>query len=413
LEAQRAEREIMSGSWRGPLHGIPYSLKDLFETKKIRTTAHSRVLADWVPLHDAACVQRMEAAGAVLIGKTALQEFATGAVDEGPWPAARNPWNTDYTPSGSTSGGAVAVASDLGFVAIGSDTAGSIRTPAGATGCVGLRPTLGRVSCRGALPLAPSFDTCGPIARTVRDCAAALQAIAGYDAQDPVSVQVEVPDFAAELEAGIQGLRLGFDPARCRHNIEASVASAFENALDVFAKLGAKIVELPFPNSRHVHAALNIMHLTEAHAVHGQTVKATPMAYGATARAYFRLGAFVTASDYQNARRIREAARAEMLGAFKAVDVLIAPTSPKAGERFDAIDTSMRFRGAMSKSNFAIPFSAAGIPAISIPCGMSEQNLPIGLQIAAAPFNEAMVFRAAHAFERATTWHTLHPNLAR
>jgi aspartyl-tRNA(Asn)/glutamyl-tRNA(Gln) amidotransferase subunit A len=411
VQAERAEREIAAGRWRGPLHGIPFSLKDVYETKGIRTTAHSRALEDWIPERDATCVTRMDDAGAVLLGKTATQEFSTGAVTEGPWPAARNPWNLDYTPSGSSSGAGAAVAAGISFAALGGDTGASIRMPAAANGCVGIRPTYGRVSRHGVIPLSWSLDTCGPLARTVRDCALVLQAIAGYDPRDPGSAKVDVPTFDALLGTPIRGLRVGVDRRNFFHElVDPQVRTAVEEAIRAIERLGATVREIELPWLAYAHAAQNVIHMTESHAYHETRIKREPYLYGPSLRAYLRLGAFVSGAEYLHAQRVRAKIRAGMLAAFHEVDVILAPTGARFGERFDEIDASKRFSGGIgSKGNLAVPFSQAGVPAISLPCGFAAEGLPIGLQIAGRPFDEATVFQVAHAYEAATPWHDMHP----
>lgn len=410
-QAKGAEREICAGRWRGPLHGVPFSLKDVYETKGIRTTAHSYALEHWIPERDASCVTRMDEAGAVLLGKTATQEFSTGAVTEGPWPAARNPWNPDYTPSGSSSGAGAAVAAGISFAALGGDTGASIRMPAAANGCVGIRPTYGRVSRHGVIPLSWSLDTCGPLARTVRDCALVLQAIAGYDPRDPGSANVDVPAFKALLGTPITGLRVGVDRKNFFHElVDPQVRAAVEEAIRVIERSGATVREIELPWLQYAHAAQNVIHMTESHAYHEARIKREPHLYGPSLRAYLRLGAFASGADYLHAQRVRAKIRAGMLAAFREVDVIVAPTGARFGERFDEIDPSKRFSGGIgSKGNLAVPFSQAGVPAISVPCGFAAEGLPIGLQIAGRPFDEATVFHVAHAYEAATPWHDMHP----
>lgn len=413
VRAREAEAEIGAGHYRGPLHGIPYAVKDVYQTKGMRTTAHSYALEHWIPNEDAATVTKMQDAGAILIGKLATFEFSTGAANEGPFPPARNPWNLDYTPMGSSSGAGAAVAAGVVLTALGGDTGGSVRLPAAACGCVGIRPTYGRVSRRGVIPLSWSLDAPGPLAQSVRDCALVLSAIAGYDPRDPTSAQREVPDFSGALGASIHGLRIGvdrkhfFDPTF----VEPIVIDAVDRALAELESQGARLVPIELPLLEHVHAAQNIIHIAEAHAYQAPRVLREPEAYGPSVRAYFRLGAFVTARDYLQAQRVRQAIRRQMLGAFESVDVIAAPTISRWAERFDEVDTGTRFGKLTGKPNLMIPFSNAGLPAITVPCGFSPQGLPLGLQIAGPPFDEATVLRVAFAYEQATPWHTVHPNL--
>jgi aspartyl-tRNA(Asn)/glutamyl-tRNA(Gln) amidotransferase subunit A len=408
-QAHAAEAELSQGAHRGPLHGIPIALKDLYATAGIATTAHSRVLQHWVPTEDATCVRRLYDAGAVLLGKLAMSEFASGSVVEGPWPAARNPWNVDHVPGASSSGSGAAVAAGMCLGSLGSDTGGSIRGPASLCGVVGIRPTYGRVSRHGVLALSWSLDTAGPLAQTVTDCALMLQAIAGHDPLDSASADVPVPDYAAALRPDAAGLVVGVDRRHFFHDgVDVETKAAVEAALGVLRDLGARVVEIDLPLLDYAQAAQNTIHAAEAHAYHEQRIRATPDLYGPTFRTYLRVGALVSASDYLQAQRVRERVRQEMLGALRQVDVIAAPTSAGPAERFDAMaPASDRF----TRVNLTQPFSLAGVPAISLPCGFSGGGLPIGLQLAGRPFDEATVLRAAFAYEQATGWHTMHPPL--
>jgi aspartyl-tRNA(Asn)/glutamyl-tRNA(Gln) amidotransferase subunit A len=412
-QARAAETEIAAGRYRGPLHGIPFAVKDVYQTKGIRTTAHSHALVDWIPDEDACTIARLRDAGAILAGKLATFEFSTGAAVEGPFPPARNPWNLAYTPMGSSSGSGAAVAAGMVFAALGGDTGGSVRLPAAACGCVGIRPTYGRVSRRGVIPLSWSLDAPGPITRSVRDCAYVLGAIAGYDPEDPASAKRDVPDFAADLERPIRGMRVGVDRAHFFNSefVEPSVIELVDRALEVLRAQGAVLVPVALPMLEYVHAAQNIIHVCESHAYQAPRVFRDPRKYGPTVRAYFRLGAFLSARDYLQAQRVRELIRREMVRAFGDVDVIAAPTLSRWAERFDEVDTGTRFGKLTGKPNLMIPFSNAGVPAITVPCGFSADGLPLGLQIAGRPFAETTVFQVAAAYERATPWHTQHPKM--
>jgi aspartyl-tRNA(Asn)/glutamyl-tRNA(Gln) amidotransferase subunit A len=408
-QARAATDEIARGHHRGPLHGIPVALKDLYATNGIRTTCHSRVLADWIPEEDCEPVRRLYAAGAVLLGKLATMEFATGSVTEGPWPAARNPWNPDHIPGGSSSGSGTAVAAGLCLGSLGTDTGGSIRGPAALCGITGLRPTYGRVSRRGVVALAWSLDTAGPMTRTVTDCALMLGAVAGFDPGDPGSADVPVPDYRAALGPDLTGLTVAVDR---RHfffdGIDAEVLAAVETAIGVLRDLGAAVREIDLPLLDYAAAAQNTIHMSESHAYHEQRIKQTPELYGPTLRAYFRLGATIRSTDYLQAQRVRERIRAEMLATLRdGVDLIVAPTQAAPAEPFARYTTRNRF----GRMGLTAQFSLAGVPAISVPCGFSAGGLPIGLQIAGRPFEEATVFRAAHAYEQATPWHTMRPVL--
>jgi aspartyl-tRNA(Asn)/glutamyl-tRNA(Gln) amidotransferase subunit A len=407
-QARRAEAELAAGTYRGPLHGIPIALKDLYDTAGVRTTADSRVLEHNVPDADAQCVTRLYDAGAVLLGKLALSEFATGSVVEGPFPAARNPWNPDHVPGASSSGSGAAVAAGLCLGALGSDTGGSIRIPAGYCGVAGIRPTYGRVSRRGVVSLSWSLDTAGPLAPTVTDCALLLQALAGYDPLDPASAAAPVPDFSAGLRPDLRGLVVGVDRAHFfGPAVEAQSRAAVETALGVLRGLGAEVREIELPLLDVAGAALNTIHLSEAHTYHETRIRARPDLYGPALRAYFRLGALAGVADYLRAQQVREKIRRQMLAALREVDVIAGPTTGSLPPRLDAPDTAMVDR--FARQSLTAPFSLTGVPAMSVPCGFSADGLPIGLQLAGRPFEEATVFRAAFAYEQATRWHTMHP----
>lgn len=405
-QAKVAEAEIVAGNYRGPLHGIPLAHKDLYATKGILTTSHSRVLENWIPDEDCTPIARLNAAGAVMLGKLATMEFATGSVVEGPWPAARNPWNTDHIPGGSSSGSGSSVAAGEALGALGTDTGGSVRNPACLCGIVGLRPTIGRVSKGGVVSLSWSLDTCGPLTRTVTDCAHMMQVISGFDPKDSCSADVPVPDFAAALTGDVRGLRIGIDRKHFFHDkIQPDTLAAVEAALDVFKGLGAVVKEIELPMLDYANAAQATIHMSESHAYHEQRIKSTPGLYGPTLRAYFRMGALVSGPDYLQAQRVRDRIRTEMLAALKTeVDIIASPANGGPAESFANYTTRNRF----GRVGTTAQFSQAGVPAISIPCGFSN-GLPLGLQLAGRPFDEEIVLRAAHAYEQATPWHTMRP----
>ena len=406
-QARVAEEEITRGDRRGPLHGIPISLKDIYATSGILTTAHSYMCEHSVPKANATTVDRLFQAGAVLLGKVALAEFATGSVHEGPFPAARNPWNREHVPGISSSGSGAAVAAGLCLGSLGTDTGGSVRGPASYCGIVGIRPTYGRVSRRGIVPLCWSLDTAGPLAPTVRDCALLLGAIAGHDPGDPTSSRQPVPDYLAGLDGGIRGMRIGIDRdyffgVTC----DPAVRVVVEEAVKELGRLGADVRTISLPLLRHARTVQNIIHAAESHAYHAARLRSTPELYGPTVRNYFRLGAFIGTADYLQAQRVRAQIRQEMLSILDDVDVLVTPTMPTPPERFDQSAGDR-----LTRPNFMQPFSLAGVPAISVPCGFTDDGLPVGLQIAGRPFDEATVFQVAHSYEQATAWHTTHPAL--
>jgi aspartyl-tRNA(Asn)/glutamyl-tRNA(Gln) amidotransferase subunit A len=364
-----------------------------------------------VPGRDAEAVRRARDAGAILAGKTQTHEFAWGITSVNVlMGTSRNPWALDRMSGGSSGGSAVALAAHLVPLALGSDTGGSIRGPAAHCGVVGIRPTYGRVSRRGVLALCWSLDTAGPLAPSARDCALILGAIAGHDPADPGSADVPVPDYAAALGRGLAGTRVGVDRRHFFHaGIEGETLAAVEAALEVLRGLGARIEEVELPALDDAPAALHAIHASESHAYHAERLARAPELYGPTARAYFRVGALVGAADYLRAQRVRARIRRELLAALERVDLLATPTQNGPAERFEAIAPGPeRFARASPMQ----PFSLAGLPAVSVPCGFSSAGLPIGLQLAGRPFEESTVLAGADAYELATPWHTMHPPLA-
>jgi aspartyl-tRNA(Asn)/glutamyl-tRNA(Gln) amidotransferase subunit A len=396
---------------RGPLHGIPIALKDLYATQEIRTTCHSAVLQDWVPDYDATAAKKLAGAGAVLLGKLGMHEFAFGGPSvDAPFPAVRNPWNTAHIPGGSSSGSGAALAAGLCYGSLGSDTGGSIRTPSAHCAVVGLKPTFGRVSRYGVVPLSWSLDHAGPMARTVEDCAFLLQAIAGYDEKDPASADVPVPRFGDDLRRGVDGLRVGvprenwFDEQK---GTDRQTLALFGAALNTLESLGARIVEIdgrPFAIARKANQTILV---AEAYAYHERRFQEAPEKFGTSVRRRMLEGAFLSAADYITALRARSVLNEQILANFARVDVLATPTASRPPEAFDALDPNEQ----NLRPNFTNPFNLTGLPAISVPCGLTPDRLPVGLQIIAAPFQEATALRAAHAYEQATEWHTLRPSL--
>jgi aspartyl-tRNA(Asn)/glutamyl-tRNA(Gln) amidotransferase subunit A len=410
-QARAAQRELEAGRDRGPLHGIPIGLKDAYATRGIRTTAHSRLLADWIPDHDATTVARLSDAGAVLLGKHGMAELAFGgpALD-GIFPPPSNPWNRDHEPGGSSSGSGAAVAAGLCFGALGTDAGGSIRKPASHCGIVGLKPTYGRVSRRGIVPLSWSLDHPGPMARTVEDTALLLQAIAGVDPHDPSTASQAVPDYRAALEGGIDGVRLGVAPGWLHEfgTIDTEILAAFETALATLEAQGAIVVEVPAEPMIAARAATTLIITAEGYACHERTLREHPELLGRSVRKSFQPGAFITAADFLAAQRARGVMRGQVGEILDRVDAIVSPTCPRPPARLDTIDFDARFH----EPSFVNPWNLLGVPAISVPCGFTGNGLPIGLQIAAAPFEEALVLRIAAAYERSTAWHQRHPVLS-
>ncbi|MBV9582323.1 MAG: Asp-tRNA(Asn)/Glu-tRNA(Gln) amidotransferase subunit GatA [Chloroflexi bacterium] len=414
-QAHAADAEMAAGSYRGPLHGVPIGIKDLFDVSGVATTFGSTILKDNLADQDAAVVAKLKQAGAIILGKHNLHEFAFGITSENPhFGAVRNPWNTDRIPGGSSGGTASAVAAGLCAAGIGSDTGASIRAPASFCGVVGLKPTYGRVSRHGGLPLAWSLDHVGPIARSVVDCALMLQAIAGHDASDPGSAQVPVPDFSAHLTSGVSGLRIGVPREYFWDVVEPDVERLVRDAIEVFAGLGARVEEVSLPHVEHAQVAGNVIMSTEAAAWHATWLRERPDDYGADVLARIRGGQFIRAVDYLASQRMRTLIQADFAGAFERVDVVVAPTVPLvAPEIGHTLEPSGPLHVApRSIANRAtVPCNLTGMPAISVPCGFSD-GLPVGLQIMAPALAEALVLQVAAAYEAATAWRKVSPPLS-
>jgi aspartyl-tRNA(Asn)/glutamyl-tRNA(Gln) amidotransferase subunit A len=402
-DARRAEAEIVRGEWRGPLHGVPVALKDLIDVAGVRTTAASALLKDNVSRRDAEVVRRLRQAGAVIIGKNNLHEFAYGGSSlVSHFGDARNPWDLGRIAGGSSGGSAAAVTAGLAFAAIGTDTAGSIREPAALCGCVGLKPTYGRVSSRGVIPLSRSLDHVGPLAATVEDAAIVLQAIAGYDADDIGSVDVPVADYLSGLREGAKGMRVGVPREYFFDDLDAEVASAIEYALREMSSFGAEIreVRLDVPVDRTLQAA-------ESFAYHAENVAKESELYQPETLRRIRGGEAVTAAEYIQRRRELEEARRNIGQIFADVDVLVTPTMPMPAP---AIADLKADPDALRPAELRLlrntrPFNVWGLPAISVPCGFTQSGLPIGLQIAGPHWREDLVLRLACAYEQATHWH--------
>ena len=403
-EARSAEEALRRGDAR-PLLGIPVAHKDIYLTRGVRTTGGSALLADWIPDEDATCVQRWRAAGTVQLGKLITHEFAFGLQFPGHrFPPAKNPWNLDHIPGGSSSGSGAALAAGLVTGATGSDTGGSIRGPAAFCGIVGLKPTYGRSSRAGVLTLSWTLDHTGPMARTVQDCAFLLQPLAGHDPADPASSRAPVDDYVASIGRDIRGLRIGVPRAYFLEEVDAEVARAFEEALETLRRLGAEVRDVQIPSLRGAHSFLLIL-MAEAYAYHESDIREHPELYGDVLRERILAGALVTASEYTQAQRIRAEICRETAEVLKTVDVLASPTALKPATPFaQAFDPEFAF----PKSNMA-PFNLTGLPTLALPCGFSASGLPVSFQLSGRPFEEATVLRAGHAYEQATTWHTRRP----
>jgi aspartyl-tRNA(Asn)/glutamyl-tRNA(Gln) amidotransferase subunit A len=416
--ALSAARKIAAGHSRGPLHGIPIGLKDIYKTSGIRTTAGSRRYEHHVPEEDAESWVRLRNAGAVLLGKHETHEFAIGGPDFGlPFPPARNPWNTAHYPGGSSSGSAAAVAAGLCAAAMGSDTGGSIRGPAAYCGIVGLKPTYGRVSRRGVFPLSYSLDHCGPLTRTVEDCAVLTQALAAYDPQDPASANVPVPDYRAELTPRLDGLRIGV----IRHFHErdavadfgadsapsAAYVATFDAACRTLESLGARLVDLHLSPLIEYVLTNQLIMLAEAYALHETDFREQSHLFGHHMFARIGLGAFLSAADYVEALRRRRELAVEFARALEKVDVGVSANATRPAPRIDETWTY----SAYERASYTAPYNLTGSPALSVPIGF-EDGLPLAFQIAGKPFDEAGVMRVGHAFEQATEFHRQRPPIA-
>ena len=402
-EARAAEIEISHGDWRGPLHGIPIALKDLIDTAGTRTTAASELYQNRMPKEDAEVVRRLRRAGAVILGKNNLHEFAYGASSlVSFFGDIHNPRSAAHIAGGSSGGSAAAVAAGLCYAAIGSDTAGSIRLPAALCGCVGIKPTYGRVSARGVIALSWSLDHVGPLAATVGDVAMVLQAIAGYDGLDLHSVDVAVSDCVSVLGAGAKALRLGIPRAYFYDDLDDEVGAAVEQALAVIKTLVGKTREMriDIPTDRVVQTA-------ESYAVHANDVARTPALYQPETLRRIHYGAEISASEYIQRRRELDRERRLARDIFSDVDLLVTPTAPIPAP---AIADLRKDPAALRPAELILlrntrPFNVWGLPAISVPCGFTKNGLPIGLQIAGAEWREDLVLGLAQVYEQATEWH--------
>jgi aspartyl-tRNA(Asn)/glutamyl-tRNA(Gln) amidotransferase subunit A len=401
-QARQADRELAAGQDRGPLHGIPVGLKDLFGTKGVRTTAGSKVYENFVPERNATVVEKLLAAGAVVMGKLNMHELAYGITSANPhFGVVRNPWNPQHSPGGSSGGSGAAVATQMVFMAMGSDTGGSIRIPASFCGTVGLKPTYGRVSRFGVLPLGFSLDHAGPLTRSVRDAALTLNAIAGHDPRDPGSSRRPVVDFVPDEECSIRGLRIGFPESFFFEHLHEDVESAVRGALARAGSLGAVIKPVRLPDMAALNAIARIVLLSEASAVFECHLENRAQ-FGPDVLALLDQGRLMPATDYVNAQRLRRKMRREFDQVWKEVDCLIAPATPSPAPRIG--DTTIRLGGRdedvrLATTRLVRGVNALGFPALSLPCGLSDSGLPVGLQIIGPAFEEALLLRIGAALE--------------
>jgi aspartyl-tRNA(Asn)/glutamyl-tRNA(Gln) amidotransferase subunit A len=401
-QARDADRELAEGKDRGPLHGIPIALKDLFFTRGVRTTAGSRAYENFVPDTDATVVQRLHAAGAVMLGKLNMHEMAYGITSANPhFGPVRNPWNEAHIPGGSSGGSAAAVAANIAYMAMGSDTGGSIRIPASFCGTVGLKPTYGRVSRHGVLPLGYSLDHMGPLTRTVRDAALVLNAIAGRDPKDPTSSRHPVVDYVPDEGCSIKKLRIGFPETFFFDRLDPDVDSAVRGAIARAESLGAVVWPVTLPDMEALNAVARVILLAEASAV-AEPFRARRELFGFDVLTLLDQGRLVPATDYINAQRLRRKLRREFDRVWQDVDCLMMPTTPNTAPRIGETTVNLGGRDEdvrLATTRLVRGINALGLPALSIPCGLSKSGLAIGLQIVGPAFDEALILRVGAALE--------------
>ncbi len=412
--ARRADESRVNGLANGPLHGIPVGVKDLLYTKDIPTEAGSRVLTGFVPTHDATVVRKLRDAGAIVVGKTVTHEFAYGQNV----PETRNPWQLDSYPGGSSAGSGAAVAARSLFAAIGTDTGGSVRTPSAVNGIVGLKPTYGLVSRNGCVPMSTSLDHIGPMTRTVLDTAILLEAIVGFDAGDPASLRSPVVDYRSGLGAGIRGMRIGIDTGYFFYDkVQAPVRKAVETAIDVLVSLGAVRVDISIPELEWSTTVGNVTTEVDMSTWHRQLLRSKGGHYHPGTRLMLELGELIPGTHYVLAQQARTRIRGAVRRTFAEhrLDALLGPTIPVTAPRLDDLSVDLVDEaadgGLATLVHHEYPANVTGLPALSVPCGFSEAGLPIGFQAIGKPLHEMTLLRLGHAYQGATPWHTMQPDL--
>jgi aspartyl-tRNA(Asn)/glutamyl-tRNA(Gln) amidotransferase subunit A len=408
--AKRSEKELKRGHDRGPLHGLPISVKDLFDTAGIRTTYGSRGMRNNVPRIDSTVVRKLKEAGMIVIGKTNTDEFAMG---KGVTPPTRNPWNLHLSPGGSSGGSAAAVAAFIALASVGSDTGGSIRTPSSFCGTIGLKPSYSLVSRYGLFPASWTLDHVGPITRYVEDAALLLSAIAGYDIFDPCSSRVPLPDYLGEMKKEINGLRIGVPKNHFFDSCERDVRKGVWKAIDHLQGLGCKVVEFRFPHTEEMDAAMKTIDLCESSSIHKKRLE-DGWKFRPDVRLAIEQGLFISANYYIQALRLRTFFLKEVQTLFKDFDVIVTPTEPIVAKEpeLDFLTISGVEQDVNSLlMEFCFPFNLIGLPALSVPCGLSGDGLPIGMQIVGRAFEESTVLRVGYSYERTTNWHAMFPEL--
>jgi aspartyl-tRNA(Asn)/glutamyl-tRNA(Gln) amidotransferase subunit A len=414
--ARAADREVAAGASLGPLHGVPISVKDLYETEGIATTGGGRLLAGNIPLTDSTAVARLRAAGAFVVGKTNTHEYAYGYTTENPhYGDTRNPWDPDRIAGGSSGGSGASLAAGSALAALGTDTGGSIRVPASFCGITGIKPTYGRVSRQGVLPLSWTLDHAGPMARTVADCALMLSVLAAHDPKDPASAQVPPPDLTLPGDSALRGTSIGIPTNHFFDEIDEDVDALVRDAIATLESLGARCIPVELPHmDAAVDAWLAIL-LAEAASIHEADLKERPEQFGLDVRLYLEEGALVPALTYIKAQRIRRQMVEGFRSAMRDVDALVTPTTalpaPKLREATVRIgDTEEALFRTLAR--LSSPFDMTGLPALSVPCGFTASGLPVGLQLAGHPFSEAVLLRIGSVYEGAHPWTARHPDVA-
>ena len=414
-DARRAEAEIQGGKYRGPLHGVPLGLKDLYHVRGVRNTSGAKIYESFVPEQDCTIMERFREAGAILMGKLNLPQFAYSPVGENPdYGNMHNPWDPSRITGGSSGGSGSAAVAGQCTITMGSDTGGSIRIPSALCGVAGLKPTYGRLSRHGLSPLCWSMDHPGPMTRTVEDCALVMNVVAGRDPKDPSTVDLPVPDYTRALTGNIQGLRVGVPKEYFEVPCDPQVERAVRRAIELLGELGAEVREVSWPMYHYAAAISTVVIMAESTACYGEVARTHGTEIAPATRLRIEGGFFVSGADYVQANRARAQFVRQTRELLDQVDVLAGPSEPITAfpigdTRVQVGETTMGTTAALTQ--YSRPFNLNGFPAISVPCGFSDEGLPIGLQLAGRPFAEETVLRSAHAYEQATEWHTRRPPL--
>ena len=414
-EAKQAESEISQGRYRGSLHGIPIAYKDIYCTEGVLTTCCSKVLEDYVPSYDATVVRQWKQAGTIMLGKLNTHEFAYGTRNtSSSFGPVRNPWDLSRHTGGSSGGSAAAILTSMCAGATGSDSGGSIRMPAAACGIVGLKPTFGLGSRHGIFPLMWTMDHPGPMGRSVLDCALMLQPMTGYDAEDSTTVTRKYPDFTVGIKRGVNGLRIGIPKRYFYDYADPEVEKVVLEGLKVLEQLGAILVDIDIEYIEHAGTASGILHFAEAAAYHNDTYASSPELFTPETRRNLELGNYILAKDYLHAQRYRRLLGLSFQKVFRDVDIVATPTIPLTASKIEEETVNLRDvpRSVhLSMLHNTEPCDLTGLPALSLPCGFSSEELPIGLQLIGRPFEESLILRAGYAFEQATDWHKQRPKI--